>query len=71
MQFGVLLFGSIAMKKPVKPSLDPLKIYMNAESYSLAYITLRITGDKDPNFMTAVATPHMVLSAFATELYFK
>jgi hypothetical protein len=59
------------MNKPVKPSLDPLEIYMNAESYRLAYITLRITGDKDPNFMTAVATPHMVLSAFATELYFK
>ncbi len=59
------------MRKPTKPRLDPLKIYMNAERYRIAYLVMRIAGDKDPNLMTIIASPHMVISAFATELYFK
>lgn len=59
------------MKKPTKPKIDPLKIYMNAERYRIADRVLRIEGHKDPNLMIAIGAPHMVLSAFASELYLK
>jgi hypothetical protein len=59
------------MKKPPKPNIDALKIYMNAESYRIADHILRVEGQKDPNLMAVISGPHMVLSAFASELYFK
>jgi hypothetical protein len=63
--------GSFAMNKPIKPRIDPLKIYMNAEAYRMAYIILGTQGNKDPQLMSTIASPQMVLSAFAIELYFK
>lgn len=60
------------MLKPSKPKLlDPLKIYMNAELYRTAYSVLYSEGQKNPHLMTVIASPHMVLSAFASELYLK
>jgi hypothetical protein len=59
------------MVETAKPKLDPLKIYMNAERYSAAYVVLRRAGDNDPQLMSVLASPHMVMSVFASELYFK
>lgn len=59
------------MKKLVKEPLDPLKIYMNAERYRIAYLVLRHAGDRDPQLMATVGSPHMVMSVFAIELYYK
>jgi hypothetical protein len=48
---------------------DPLKIYMNAERFRLADTLLR--QNPDPQVAVTIATPALVLSAFASELYLK
>jgi hypothetical protein len=59
------------MTKLVKARLEPVKIYMNAERYRIAYLVMRAEGDKDPTLQATIASPHMVISVFAIELYLK
>ena len=59
------------MNKQAKQRVDPLKIYFNAERYRIADHVLRVEGHKDQNLMAIIGSPHMVLSAFASELYLK
>jgi HEPN domain-containing protein len=59
------------MTGPTRVPIDPVKIYMNAERYRIAYLLLREAGDKDATLMATVSAPHMMISAFAIELYFK
>jgi hypothetical protein len=54
-------------KRPV--AVDPFKIYMNAERFRIADQTLR--SDLHRDLMTTLASPAMMLSAFASELYLK
>ncbi|MCK1707630.1 MULTISPECIES: hypothetical protein [unclassified Bradyrhizobium] len=48
---------------------DPLKVFMNAERFRIADLVLR--GSQDQRVAVAVASPALVLSAFASELYLK
>src|SRR5712675_1913175 len=50
-------------------SVDPFKIFMNAERFRRADVLLRSV--QDPQIAVAVASPALVLSAFASELYLK
>ncbi|MEY9157342.1 hypothetical protein [Bradyrhizobium japonicum] len=50
-------------------AVDPFKTFMNAERYRLADSILRL--DQHRALFSAVASPAMVLSAFASELYLK
>ncbi len=50
-------------------SIDPFKVFMNAEGFRRADILLRTK--QDPQLAVAVASPALVLSAFASELYMK
>jgi hypothetical protein len=50
-----------------RTSPDPLKIFMNAERFRIADLTLR--SSQYQNVAVAVAGPALVLSAFASELY--
>jgi hypothetical protein len=49
--------------------LDPLKIYLQAQGFHAAQNVL--VGITDPNIMPLLASPAMVLAAFASELYLK
>lgn len=51
------------------PAPDPFKIFMNAERFRIADRLLR--SDQHRDLLVTVASPSMVLSAFASELYFK
>jgi len=50
-------------------SVDPFKVFMNAERFRRADVLLRSV--QDPQIAVAVASPALVLSAFASELYLK
>jgi hypothetical protein len=52
-----------------RKSPDPLKIFVNAERFRIADLTLR--SSQYQNVAVAVAGPALVLSAFASELYLK
>ncbi len=52
-----------------KEKLDPFKMFVHADDF---YRTLHyLTGNDDPEHMSAVAFPTMVLAAFASELFLK
>jgi HEPN domain-containing protein len=54
-------------KRPNGP--DPFKMFMNAERYRRADLLLR--SAQDPQLAVAVASPALILSAFASEIYLK
>jgi hypothetical protein len=49
--------------------VDPFKTYMNAERFRIADALLR--ADTNRRFLPSVASPAIILSAFASELYLK
>jgi hypothetical protein len=50
-------------------SRDPFKIFMNAERFRQADLLLR--SFDDPQIAVVVASPALILSAFASEVYLK
>lgn len=57
------------MKKPTRPTLDPISIFMQGERFMQADEHLR--SMQDPYLMMVVGPPALVLSAFASELFMK
>jgi HEPN domain-containing protein len=51
------------------PLPDPLKIFMNAERFRQADLLLRSVNDQ--RIAVTIASPALILSAFASELYLK
>jgi hypothetical protein len=57
------------MRRSPNARPDPFKIFMNAERYRQADLLLRSFGDQQ--IAVAVASPALILSAFASEIYLK